>query len=344
MTKNLNNNIFGIPSKYEDSTIIYIPVPWEATTSYGGGTAKGPNAINKASVQLDLYDCDVDKPFEQGLYLLSEDKDIVQWNEISKNLVTHVIQSLDRGTDDTDETREHQKQVNHYSQKINKYVYEKSKEILQDNKIVSVIGGDHSVPLGAFKAIGENYPSFGILHFDAHCDSRNAYQGFEYSHASIMYNALEEIPNLTKLVQVGIRDFCEEELNYNKSQGGRVISYFDSYLQNEKFTGKNWDKTCHEIIQNLPDNVWVSFDIDGLDPYLCPNTGTPVPGGLSFQEASHLLKTLAHSGKKIIGFDLCEVSPGNNEWDANVGMRLLYKLSAWTLLSQGKAKANTINP
>jgi agmatinase len=92
----------------------------------------------------------------------------------------------------------------------------------------------------------------------------------------------------------------------------------------------------------LPERVWISFDIDGLDPKYCPHTGTPVPGGLEFQQANFLLSVLVGSGKKIIGFDLNEVAPSlddpNNEWDANVGARLLYKLSAWTLLSQGKLK------
>src|SRR6185437_1373919 len=96
-----------------------------------------------------------------------------------------------------------------------------------------------------------------------------------------------------------------------------------------------------QIISELPQDVWISFDIDGLDPKLCPHTGTPVPGGLDFHEALYLIRELAESGRRIIGFDLNEVAPdptGANEWDANVAARLLYKLSAWTLVSQGKRR------
>jgi agmatinase len=117
--------------------------------------------------------------------------------------------------------------------------------------------------------------------------------------------------------------------------------FFDRDLVRRRFQGVTWAATAKEIVDRLPHDVWVSFDIDGLDPRYCPNTGTPVAGGLDFQEANFILQTLARSGRRIIGFDLNEVAPdpaGENEWDANVGARLLYKLSAWTLASQGKAK------
>ena len=99
------------------------------------------------------------------------------------------------------------------------------------------------------------------------------------------------------------------------------------------------------MVSSLPKKVWVSFDIDGLDPKFCPNTGTPVPGGLDFYEANYVLRRLVEAGKKIIGFDLNEVAPdpqGRSDWDANVGARLLYKLTAWMLVSQGKAKLNVM--
>jgi agmatinase len=189
--------------------------------------------------------------------------------------------------------------------------------------------------------VAERYPSYGILHFDAHSDTRIAYEGFEWSHASIMHNALERIPQITNLVQVGIRDVCEQEVDYCASQGKRVDVYFDRDLQRRKFEGKSWSATADEIVAKLPKEVWISFDIDGLDPRFCPKTGTPVPGGLEFAEAVHLIGAVARSGRKIIGFDLNEVAPcqsGEDEWDANVGARLLYKLAAFTLASQGKAK------
>jgi len=232
--------------------------------------------------------------------------------------------------------------VNELGEKLNQYVYQETKRLLNAKKCVGIVGGDHSVPYGAILAMGEKHSSFGILHFDAHSDTRKAYEGFTWSHASIMYNVLENIPQVTKLVQVGIRDFCEEELNYVQRQEERVQVFFDRDLARRKFEGANWSKLSKEIVASLPKHVWVSFDIDGLDPRFCPHTGTPVPGGLDFQEANYLLSTLVNSGKEIIGFDLNEVAPNlenqGDDWDANVGARLLYKLSAWTLASQGKAQ------
>jgi agmatinase len=144
------------------------------------------------------------------------------------------------------------------------------------------------------------------------------------------------------MVQVGIRDFCEEEMDYTASQKDRVSTFFDRDLARRKYEGANWSQISKEIVDALPENVWISFDIDGLDPRFCPHTGTPVPGGMDFQEANYIFSVLVKAGKKIIGFDLNEVAPNleneNDEWDANVGARLLYKLTAWTLASQGKAQ------
>ena len=172
-------------------------------------------------------------------------------------------------------------------------------------------------------------------------DLRRAYEGFTFSHASIMFNVLERIPAVERLVQVGIRDFCEAEWNYAKAQGQRARIFLDADLQHRRHLGRPWAKSAQEIVAALPQEVWISFDIDGLDPRFCPHTGTPVPGGLDFAEANHLIAAVARSGRKIIGFDLNEVSPdptGRSEWDANVGARLLYKLTAWTLVSQGLRK------
>jgi agmatinase len=159
-------------------------------------------------------------------------------------------------------------------------------------------------------------------------DLRKAYQGFSYSHASIMYNALK-LPGVARLVQVGIRDYCDEELEVVKRAMGRVVTYFDDDIKAQLYEGKTWSAICERIVADLPENVYISFDIDGLNPMLCPNTGTPVPGGLDFNMVTYLLKKLVTTGHKIISFDLNEVSPGTTDWDANVGARLLYQLCTW---------------
>ena len=153
-----------------------------------------------------------------------------------------------------------------------------------------------------------------------------------------MYNALK-IPSVRRLVQVGIRDFCEEEKNVLDRSRGRVRVFFDEDIKHAQYNGETWSNLCKQIVSDLPDHVYISFDIDGLDPKLCPNTGTPVAGGFEFYEITLLLKTLVQSGKKIIGFDLNEVAPGNDgDWDANVGARLLYQLTNYMAVSQGRLK------
>jgi len=176
----------------------------------------------------------------------------------------------------------------------------------------------------------------GVLHIDAHADLRRAYEGFVWSHASIMYNVATRIPQVSKLVQVGIRDYCGEELDFAKASKGRVVTHFDALLSRERAGGTPWLKQCQRIVRALPREVYVSFDIDGLDPALCPHTGTPVPGGLGFHQAFELVGELVRSGRRIVGLDLNEVAPGadGDEFDANVGARVLYKLIGWALLSQ----------
>ncbi len=328
-----DSGVFGLPFSTQDAALVLIPVPWEATTSYGGGTSGGPDAILEASKQVDLFDLEVEKPYTPGIAMVDEADAVLAWNEEGKQLAQSIIEK--GGDIKGDATLEKAlARVNKLSDSVNDWVESETTKWLTQNKIVGLVGGDHSVPYGAMKAIGKKQGNYGILHFDAHSDTRDAYEGFNHSHASIFRNVLNDIPQVTRVVQVGIRDLCEEEMNYVAQQGGRVTTYSDIALQRRKMGGENWLAIGKEIVDGLPDKVWVSFDIDGLDPKLCPNTGTPVPGGLEFLEAVMLIGQVARSGRRIIGFDLSEVSPGEDEWDANVGARLLYKLCAWTFASQ----------
>ena len=151
-----------------------------------------------------------------------------------------------------------------------------------------------------------------------------------------MFNALK-IKNVSKLVQVGIRDYCQAEYDIIKNSNGRVETFFDRDIRHRQYEGESWKQICTDIISRLPDQVYISFDIDGLDPKLCPNTGTPVAGGFEFEQAVYLLQKLAESGKKIIGFDINEVAPGETEWDANVGARLLFRMANLMARSNGRA-------
>ena len=302
---NTNGNLFGLPFEYDDSEVIIIPVPWEVTVSYKAGTAYGPQAVLDASPQLDLFDFDVPNAWQYGVYMLPISQKWLDKNTELRSRTEAYIEFLESGGNlaENNAMQVLIKEVNNVCSELKNYVKRQAKTALQDGKLVGILGGDHSSPLGLMEALAEHEGKFGILQIDAHADLRDAYEGFTYSHASIMFNALK-IKQVEKLVSVGVRDMCAAEVALEQS----------------------FAQFCHNVVAQLPPKVYISFDIDGLDPKLCSNTGTPVAGGFEISEAFYLLKTVVESGRKIIGFDLCEVAPANdNEWDANVGARILYK-------------------
>jgi len=325
---NPSNNIFGLPFTEEEAVLVILPVPWEVTVSYKAGTARAPENMCKASVQVDLIDADIKNGWKKGFYMRDVDRKILLKSDYLRKEAELFINYISRGenVEANKFMTKTLKEVNAGSNFLNNWVYEQTKELLEKNKLVGLLGGDHSTPLGYFKAIAEKYGEFGIIQIDAHCDLREAFENFTYSHASIMYNALTEIPQLVKLVQVGVRDYSESECEYIINSNKRVITYFDKDIKERMFEGDTWKKITDEIVKHLPDNVFISFDIDGLDPKLCPNTGTPVQGGFETEQVFYLFKKILQSGRKLVGFDLNEVGISNNEWDENVGARVLFKL------------------
>lgn len=335
--------VFGLPFSAEQSEIIVIPVPWEVTVSYGAGASEGPEAILDASFQIDLLHQQFPDLWKLGIYM---DEAPAHWKKNSekyKDLAQPIIEALENGEDvatfpalqsDLDT-------INKVCRELHSEVKERVLHWTKLGKKVVLLGGDHSTPLGYYEALGTIHDNFGILHLDAHMDLRIAYEGFTYSHASIMYNALQ-IPQISKIVQIGIRDFCEQEVSVVKAQNGRVAVHTDMDMKKETFEGKTWQQQCDQYINELPQKVCISFDIDGMYPWYCPNTGTPVPGGFSFEQATYLFDKLAESGKEIIGFDLVEVAPGEDDWDGNVGARMLFHLCGVFAKSQKMMVGNAI--
>jgi agmatinase len=352
------SGIFGLPFTRDESRVILVPVPFDATTSYGGGTAAGPAAILLASAQVDLYDHQFGRVYERGIHMLDIPDAIADLSRSARNFALPIIEHGGVDPADADDTTKHAiAEVRRACESVAAYTHDEFTRILREGKTPGLIGGDHSTPLGAISAVADfltkhphaaNVPhagmgggGFGILHVDAHMDLRDAFEGFQHSHASIMHNVLTSVSQVTKIVQFGIRDFGEKELAFARAQGPRVSVYFDQDIAEATMSGTPLAAILDRAIAELPPRVYVSFDIDALDPSLCPHTGTPVPGGLSFSAAALLLKRLKQSGRRVIGFDLVEVcpeaattgeefDPGNpgNEWDASVGARLLYKLCA----------------
>ncbi len=331
-----NGNFFGLPYSANDASVVFVSIPWDVTTSYKPGTAKGPQAILQASTQLDMFDFDVENAWKIGHGTVPMDMEILKKSISFRKKAQDIIEHLEEGGSlDDQEIKKKQKKINKASAELNEQVYELTKEWMGKGKLVGLIGGEHSTPLGYMKALGERHPGYGILQVDAHADLREAYEGFVFSHASIMYNAIQ-LPGVSKLVQVGIRDICQDEIDLAKSDS-RIAMFDDYQLKYASYEGKTWAKQTEEIIAQLPDKVYVSFDIDGLTPEHSPNTGTPVAGGLSFHQAMFMVKKVVESGRTIIGFDLNEVAPDkHSEWDANVGARVMWKLSNFMWKSNQK--------
>lgn len=330
-----DNNIFGLPFTPEDASLVIIPVPWEVTVSYSAGTAKGPEAVYEASYQVDLFDPFVKDAWKLGVAMLPVNKKISQTsNKLRKKAEQYIdLYSAGKSADKHKGMRAIQQEVNKACSKLNAGLKKQALSLMSEGKIVALLGGDHSTPLGLMQAVAERFGSFGILQIDAHADLRDAYEGFTFSHASIMFNALK-ITEVSKLVQVGIRDYCEDERIISDTDT-RVKTFFDADLKRASYEGTTWKQQCETIVASLPDTIYLSIDIDGLDPKLCPNTGTPVPGGFEFEQVVYLIEQVVRSGKKIVAFDINEIAPGKDEWDANVGARLLYKVANMCMVSNG---------
>jgi agmatinase len=330
----INGNLFGLPFNADEAEVVIIPAPWEVTVSYRSGTADGPDAVLAASPQLDLYDELIPDAWKLGIAMLPLNPWVVETNGITRRKSRACIEFLENGGDSHEADRLFGRTINDACEEFRQWMFHTASEWLKKNKIVGVLGGDHSVPLGLVQALAIRYDAFGVLQIDAHADLRIRYTGFDHSHASIAYN-IAQIKNVERIVQVGIRDYCRAEADYISGSGGRIVAFTDREIKRSLFGGYSFASICDKIVETLPQFVYLTFDIDGLHPSLCPNTGTPVPGGLLFEESVYLISRVVESGRVIIGFDLCEVG-GGNEWDAIVGARMLYKLSNFAALSQGR--------
>jgi len=320
-----DSGVFGLPFGRKESRIILVQVPFDATTSYRPGTVNGPGTVLNGSMQVDLFDRTFGKVYEQGIYMMDEVDRIAKVSEKASEVAAEIIENGGARPEDAGLVRK----VDEACEEVREYVRAEVAKILKEGKIPGVIGGEHSVPLGAIEAIAEANPGVGILHIDAHMDLREAFEGFTYSHASIMHNVISRVPKVAKLVQIGIRDFGERELEFANMHKDKISVHFDEDWARRLMDGEKFRDLVKAAISQLPDVVYVSFDIDALDPSLCPNTGTPVPGGLSFHQAVLILEELKATKKKVVGFDLVEVAPDHHHDDSidgNVGARILYKL------------------
>ncbi len=325
---------FGMPFEPEQAELVLISAPWDATVSYGAGTSLAPDAIIEASTQLDFYEPLAPDAWRRGIATDDIDYALLESSQRLRADAEKVIAHLEGGGSPEEEYAVRKlARVNEGCAAMNAQVERQAARWLDAGKIVGLVGGDHSTPYGLIRALGARHEAFGILHIDAHRDLREAYEGFAFSHASIMYNVLRDVQAVQRITQVAVRDFSETEAKLAASSG-RVESFDDLALMEAQFRGDTWNVLCDNIVSTLPQEVYASFDIDGLTHENCPHTGTPVAGGITFNQAVWLLATLVRSGRQIIGFDVVEVAPHDGDCiDAMVGARVLWKLCNLALKS-----------
>lgn len=264
-------------SLLENAKYVLIPVPYDGTSTYVKGADQGPQAIIDASDSIELYDIELDaEGYREGIYT-----DVpIRQNKTPEEMVQAVFE-----------------RVSHF---------------VKSNKIVGVLGGEHSVSIGSIQAMKAQFPNLSVLQIDAHADLRDSYQNSPYNHACVMRRAQEMGANV---VQVGIRNVCTEEKPF--------IVPENMFYAHQIRHRNNW---MEESLHRLPGEVYLSIDLDGLDPSILPSTGTPLPGGLSWYQLTDFL-TLLFQTKKIVGFDVVELCPNPSEKSSDVlAAVLVYKI------------------
>lgn len=289
---------YGRQGRWESAAVALIAVPWEGGVSFRRGTAQAPELIRQVSEQIDYYRSECPSLEEQEFF----------WSAPAQPF----------GISDNPDHL--------YEGEVLPYVESQVREVLQSGKSFGLIGGDHSIPLGAHYQL--RGLSYGVLHIDAHADLRPTYGGMKYSHATILYH-ISQLPAVERIVAVGIRDWSRMEAEYASSLFPRLVVYEMRYLARAAFRGRSWTELVSEIVSLLPTSVYISIDMDVLEVGHVPHTGTPVPGGLRYEELFFLLEAIPHSGRRIIGFDVCET--GGAELDAIVASHLIYRLCGLVL-------------
>ncbi|MBZ0171773.1 MAG: arginase family protein, partial [Phycisphaerales bacterium] len=258
--------VFGLPYSREDASVVLIGIPYDATSSYGVGSARAPEAIREASIQVDLFDRRFGAVHERGIHMEPHPEEIESWSKQARLLSAPIIEQGGPGQGDDDAVS----RVDQFSARATNHARDRARAAYADDKIPGVIGGEHGVAFGLYKAAAEQHPGLGILQIDAHMDLRPAYEGFAWSHASVMHNVLHDLDGVARIVQVGIRDYCEQEAALAEehaadrvAEGQTSIStFFWDDLADEGTGGGFWGVICERIITRLPANIVISVDID----------------------------------------------------------------------------------
>ena len=275
----------AIPPTYsgrESSKVVILPVPYDSTTEWRGGTRDGPRAIIDASRYLELYDIELAREiYRVGIHTLPELAPDVSGPE-------------------------------HMTQRV----YQVVRELLGEDKVLLMLGGEHSLTLGVVRAYREKYKSLSILQLDAHADLRDSYMGTGFGHATVMRRVCELCP----VIPVGIRSLSREEHEFMNEAG--IRPFYAAGLVSGEYSSE-------QIVASLSSDVYITIDLDVLDPSIMPAVGTPEPGGIGWYELLALLRQVAKS-RRIVGFDLVELSPDEGPLScAYLAAKLAYKLTGY---------------
>ncbi|MCK5800924.1 MAG: agmatinase family protein [Deltaproteobacteria bacterium] len=309
------DTFLGLPQsacRYEDSRVVLLRAPYDGSTSYVAGARGGPAAILDASTQVELYDRELARsPSEVGIHTAGA---ILPAAAAGPEAVMAQVELLAR-------------------------------DVVGDDKFPFLLGGEHSLTLGAARAVAEAHPGVSFLQIDAHLDLRASYEGSRYSHACVAYNLLDLLSRLRgdadapdapdapdasdasdsdaggggTLVHVGVRTACPEELAIVEAEGLAPIWGEDCAAEDD-------ERWIARAIAGLGETVYVTVDVDGLDPSVIPGTGTPVPGGLTWYQVLHLLRAVGER-RRVVGCDLMELAPGlGDHRSAYAAALLVYKM------------------
>jgi agmatinase len=274
-------------SSLESAKIAILPAPYEHTVSYGGGTRRGPGAIVDASAYVEFYDDELERElcFDVGIATVHA----LELDDVADRAALDVIERA-------------------------------VAELITAGKFVVTLGGEHTISTAPILAHFAAYPSMSLLHFDAHSDLRDSYEGSKYSHASFAARVAEKLPP-ERITQVGIRAQCREEAEFIRERG--VKTFYANAIR-RGVHGELWQRS---VVDTLGDEVYITFDVDYFDPAIMPSTGTPEPDGFLYSETLDLLRYLRMSGRRIIGFDVVELAPVPGLTHPDIlTARLVYKI------------------
>jgi len=285
-----SGNFLAIDSKHsqlDTSAVAIVSAPYEHTVSYGGGAGKGPKAILDAGAYVEFYDDEFNRE-------LCFDIGIATLKPLSFGKAVHA--------------------------KALKIIEDQVSALIEKGKFVVTLGGEHTISTAPIRAHFNKFPKMSVLHFDAHSDLRDTYEGTPYSHACFMSRVCEFMKP-SRITQVGIRAQCKEEAEFISSKG--VNTFYASSIR-RGLHGKQWQKA---VVSTLAKEVYITFDVDYFDPSIMPSTGTPEPDGFMYSETLDVFREIISSGRKIIGFDIVELAPEKKVHHPDLTTaRLLYKM------------------